>query len=387
MTVAVGRPTSSGRTTAGAPHAPPSAPQQGPPAIPPFGAGTPEFDSGIPPFGAGIPPFATPGGPGAGNPGIPASPGYGAPRPQAPGDLPPGYAMPPGYSMPPGYAMPPPPPPSAQAVTAGRAPASPSPSPVLPGSTLPPPPDGVAFGPARTPGSMAPSAARPSHPTALSPLAPPVVLHGAGIAAAMPPSLAGVLPPPPVGSYPAVTTGPVQATDPKLAAFEENPYTLRRHGYVGPPPTRRRAHHPLRAVTVLLVLAVAGGVVGYRLVRPSAHRSPDTVAVAFYSALASGNSSAAASEVEPQQQAAAASALDLPAVRQFVAQALHGNVVENGTTQPAGAETAVEPQVCGAGLSCTPTLTVPTVKVAGAWYVDWNSWLQSLPPALVHPAP
>lgn len=164
-----------------------------------------------------------------------------------------------------------------------------------------------------------------------------------------------------------------------MSGFDDNPYALAHHrGPVGPPPTRKKTYRPaLRAAVVVAVLAGAA-VAAYQVTHPSAQRSPTSVAMAFYTGLQHGDPAAAAADVEPEQQPAAVAALSSPRVQQFVGTALAHGGLESGTTAPVASETGVVLQVCDASLSCAPTLVVPTIEVAGTWYVDLNSWLQSL---------
>jgi len=193
------------------------------------------------------------------------------------------------------------------------------------------------------------------------------------------------------GALPAVPRWPVAGTgwsapngtaavgNLALAGFQENPFALRRTGPIGPPPTPKRGRRPF--LRLLVVAAVAGGaVVGWRLTRPSVHASPTAVALAFYQQLGRGDTAAAIADVEPSQQTAASSSLRSAAVASFAAGALRSGVLEPATTSADAVGVAVVLQQCRSNLSCSPVLTVPTVQVAGAWYVDLNTWLQSVPP-------
>lgn len=176
-------------------------------------------------------------------------------------------------------------------------------------------------------------------------------------------------------------TGAPAPPSSKLAGFDDNQYTLGRRNPVGPPPTKKKSRHPALKAMVVTVLALAAAFFAYRFTHPSPLRSPTSAAVDFYTQLQHGHIHAAAAAVEPQQQTAAAGAMTSPTVRQFVKTALDGGVVDSGTTTADGADTSVVLQECGSGLSCSPMLAVPTVRVAGSWYVDWNTWLQTLAPA------
>lgn len=170
-----------------------------------------------------------------------------------------------------------------------------------------------------------------------------------------------------------------------LSGFSENPFTLRRAAPIGPPPTPKRARRPwLRLIVVLGVAAAGFGV--WRVLRPSVHASASAVALAFYQALQHGDVTSAIGDVEPGQQSAAAASLKAPSVASFIQGNLHQVVVEPATTSPDSVGVSVVLQACNAGLSCSPLLAVPTVRVAGAWYVDIDVWLQTLAPAPVPPA-
>lgn len=171
-----------------------------------------------------------------------------------------------------------------------------------------------------------------------------------------------------------------------LSGFEDNPYTLNRRAYVGPPPTQKKTRRPVLRALVAAVVLGGAGFAAYRLTHPSPHRSAPAVATSFYDALQRGSLAAAAADVEPQQQTTASAALGNPSVRHFVQSQLSTAVVQVGTTTVEGSETSVIIELCRANLSCGATVPVPTVRIAGAWYVDWNTWLQALPPVL-SPAP
>lgn len=128
----------------------------------------------------------------------------------------------------------------------------------------------------------------------------------------------------------------------------------------------------------MLVVAVAGFAV-YRVLHPSPHRSASSVAIDFYANLEQSSFQAAIADVAPAQKPAATVGIASPQVEQFVHKALGHALVEAGTTTPDGADTMVVVQTCRPNLSCTPALTVPTVQVGGAWYVDWATWLQGVP--------
>lgn len=173
-------------------------------------------------------------------------------------------------------------------------------------------------------------------------------------------------------------------SSPALAGFEDNAYSLRRHPTgAAPSLTSRRKktrHLPIPTI-VVIVVALAGGIgfVGYRIAHPSVHRSPTSVALAFYEALQHHDPHAAAADVEPIQQAAARSALTSSSVTTFAASALGSDVVEAGTTTNNGPDTGVILEICGDTLSCIPALAVPTTEVAGSWYVDLTTWLPTVP--------
>lgn len=192
------------------------------------------------------------------------------------------------------------------------------------------------------------------------------------------------LPPPPVPPAPfGQTTVDHAVSVPRtgLPGFDENPFLLAHRSAIGTPATRRgrpRLSLSFRFVAVLALL-VAGFVL-YRVTHPSVHRSPTAVAIDFYTQLEHSSFAAAAHDVEPAQQSAAATGAVTPQIQAFVRGSLGHDLVEAGTTTPNGADTIVVLQTCGRGLSCNPALAVPTVQIAGSWYVDWNTWLQGVPP-------
>lgn len=322
-------------------------------------------------------------------PGFPPGAGAGAPRPPmtaaGPADVPGPSAVPP---RPPVRQMPPapqtaPPPqmmPPPQMPPAPQMPPPPQmpPVPLLPPSTVLPPAPLLPPAPPRAAGSPA-EAGVPGRGSAGFGAAPGSPDVHATMALPPPPPVPPVPPYPQAGSGAGVATlaMPEEARS-RLPGFDDNPYTLSRRGYVGPPPTRKRTRRPFLRVLVGLVVVGGLGFVGFRVTHPSPHRSPNALAVAFYGALQSGSASAVASDVEPQQQSAVSPALSDAAVRAFVHGQLAGGSVQAGTTIVDGAETSAIPQLCNSNLSCGPTVAVPTVRIAGAWYVDWNTWLQNI---------
>ncbi len=333
-----------------------------------------------------------------GHPGSPQPARRGLPGQLAPGQGATGAAAVPRFAPPasPAAASPPPPPPPPP-----RPPAPPVAQPTRgPAAPTPVRGDGLyAFASAATfngavpeAGSPLPAAPgpRPPEPAAAlpAPAGPipgrPPLTPWTG-AAQSPPPLSLHQPPPPVPPEPfggarAAATAAMPRTG--LAGFDDNPYLLAHRSAVGAPLARRRRPRLRVSFRMVAVVAVlAAGYVVYRVLHPSAHRSPTAVAIAFYTNLEHGSFSAAASDAEPAQLPAATAGVVTPQVQQFVHQALGHQLVEEGTTTLDGSETIVVLRACRANLSCSPTLAVPTVQVAGAWYVDWSTWLQAVPPA------
>lgn len=177
------------------------------------------------------------------------------------------------------------------------------------------------------------------------------------------------------------SAAPARPTPSALRSFEENPYALQRHRPVAAPGRQKKTNHVPSAVVLVVVAVVVGavGYVGYRLTHPSVHRSPTAVALAFYDALQKGDTTGAISDVEPVAQSAAKPVLRSATVTDFARSALGTSVIQPATTSVDGTETDVILETCGANLSCLPALTIPTVEVAGSWYVDLTTWLQTVP--------
>lgn len=281
----------------------------------------------------------------------------------------------------------------------GSPPGAPPPPPV-PWATGTPPgtpqPPGLVASP--TPGTTTPAPSAPGPwaiptPGCCGPQAGSVPTLGTAPAAVTVPSLGTALP---AGSVPSLGTAPAQtipllgagnagvgqpvAGTGAMAGFDVNPYTLRRVEPLGPPPTPKRGRRPW--LRLLVVLAVAGaGVAAWRITRPSVHASATSVALAFYQALQHGAVASAAADVEPDQQPAATSGLTSAAVEQFAHANLRGVVIEPATATATSVGMAVVLQECSDNLSCSPLLTIPTVSIAGSWYVDLDAWLLTVPPA------
>ncbi len=192
------------------------------------------------------------------------------------------------------------------------------------------------------------------------------------------------LPPPPVPPVPfgqSTTDHATAVPRTGLPGFDENPFLLAHRSAIVTPGIRRPRTRMSLSFRFVAVLAVLGaGFVLYRVTHPSVHRSPTAVALDFYTQLEHSSFTAATHDVEPAEQSAAASGVVTPQIQAFVRSSLGHDLVEAGTTTPSGAETIVVLQTCGAALSCSPALAVPTVQIAGSWYVDWNTWLQGVPP-------
>lgn len=191
------------------------------------------------------------------------------------------------------------------------------------------------------------------------------------------------LPPPPVPAAPfGKSTTEHAAAVPRtgLPGFDENPYLLTHRPAVATPAKRRRRPRVSLSFRFVAVLALLGaGFVLYRVTHPSVHRSPTAIALDFYTQLEHSSFTAATHDVEPAEQSAATSGLVTPQIQAFVRSSLGHDLVEAGTTTPNGADTIVVLQTCGTALFCNPALAVPTVQIAGSWYVDWNTWLQGVP--------
>ncbi len=259
--------------------------------------------------------------------------------------------------------------------SAGSPPGAPPPPPV-PWATGTPPgtpqPPGLVASP--TPGTTTPA------PSAPGPWAIPTPGRCGPHAGSVPPL--GTAPAqtiPLLGAGNAEVGRPVAGTG-AMAGFDVNPYTLRRVEPLGPPPTPKRGRRPW--LRLLVVLAVAGaGVAAWRITRPSVHASATSVALAFYQALQHGAVASAAADVEPDQQPAATSGLTSAAVEQFAHANLRGVVIQPATVTATSVGMAVVLQECSDNLSCSPLLTIPTVSIAGSWYVDLDAWLLTVPPA------
>ena len=173
---------------------------------------------------------------------------------------------------------------------------------------------------------------------------------------------------------------PAPVKGPPPVGFEDNPFRVEYNSKM-PPPTRKRGRLalPLKLL-IIAVLIAAVATVGFVLTHPSPLRSPDAVSLDFYKQIEHSQFASARKDVLPSQIAAANLMGTLPEVKLFVQHVQSFSSLEVSSPAPPTSGTdLVSMQGCGADFSCAGLESVPTVKVKGSWYVDFEAWDSALP--------
>jgi cytoskeletal protein RodZ len=166
-----------------------------------------------------------------------------------------------------------------------------------------------------------------------------------------------------------------------IGIYDNNQFAYRKESrteQLANAPRKMRRHLPLW-LDILIILVIIGGLGagGYFLTHPSPHHSSTAIATNFAEMVGSSNYLAAANDVDPADRATALSTMrSQGGVPGGAFADVHSTKLASSSVT--GTTGSVVIQSCNVSLACNDLPALPTVEIAGKWYVSWSQLIQSL---------